>query len=60
MAIKQNTKRCVGSFREDQRSAGRSRKSIKHRPVGRLEEPCDGPLNVLGCLALIHAIRSIN
>jgi hypothetical protein len=60
MAIKQDTKHWADSVLEDRRSARRSRKSAKHGRVGRLEERRDGPLNVLGCLALIHAIRSVN
>jgi len=59
MAIKQNTTQWADSVLQNQRSASRSRKSAEHRRVGRLEERRDGPLNVLGCLALIHAIRSV-
>ncbi|MGA8480995.1 MAG: hypothetical protein WB696_23775 [Chthoniobacterales bacterium] len=60
MAIKQNTTQWADSVLQDQRSVSRIRKSVEHRRVGRLEERRDGPLNVLGCLALIHAIRSVN
>jgi len=60
MAIKQNTTHWADTVLQDQRSASRSRKSAKHRRVGRVEERRDGLLNVLGCLALIHAVRSVN
>jgi hypothetical protein len=60
MAIKQNTKRWAGSVLDHQRTVSRIRKSGKHDQVGRLEERRDGSLNVLGCLALIHAIRSVD
>jgi hypothetical protein len=61
MAIKQDTKHWADSVLEDLRSSSRSRKSAKHRRVVGVEERRDGPLNVLGCLALIHAIiRSVN
>jgi hypothetical protein len=60
MAIKQNTTQWADSVLQNQRSARRSRKSAEHRRVGRLVEQRDVPLNVLGCLALIHAIRSVN
>jgi hypothetical protein len=60
MAIKQNTTHGTDAVLQEQGSASRSRKSAKHRQVGRLEERRDGSLNVLGCLALIHAIRSVD
>jgi hypothetical protein len=59
MAIKQNTKRWADSILQDQNSLG-SRKSAKHSRGRKLEERRNEPLNVLGCLALIHAIRSVN
>jgi hypothetical protein len=60
MAIKQNTRRWADSVLPDENSASRNRKSAKHSPARKLEERSNGPLNVLGCLALIHAIRSVN
>jgi hypothetical protein len=59
MAIKQNTKRWADPILQDQSSPS-SRKSAKHSRVRKLEERRNEPLNVLGCLALIHAIRSVN
>jgi hypothetical protein len=60
MAIKQNTSRSADCILPDENSASRNRKSAKHSPARKLEERRNGPLNVLGCLALIHAIRSVN
>jgi hypothetical protein len=60
MAIKQNARRREDSIFQDQNSPSRSRKSAKYSRVRKLEERSNGPLNVLGCLALIHAIRSAN
>jgi hypothetical protein len=59
MAIKQSTKRWTDSILQDQNFLG-SRKTAKHTRLRKIEERRDEPLNVLGCLALIHAIRSVD
>src|SRR4029077_15140537 len=53
MAIKQHTMRWADPILPEENSASRSRKSAKHSRVRKLKERRNGPLNVLGCLALI-------
>jgi len=36
------------------------RKSVRFAPRRRLQTRGDRPFNILGCFALLHAIRSIN
>ena len=58
MSIEQNATQWVDSQIQRQIGATKSRKSINHPRSRRRGERRERPLNVLGCLALIHAIRS--
>jgi hypothetical protein len=55
MSIEQNPMQWIDSQIQRQNSATRSGKSIR---VARSRR--EQPLNVLGCLALIHAVRSVD
>jgi hypothetical protein len=58
MSIEQNSTQWIDS--QVQRQIGKNRKSISHRRSRRQGERREQPLNVLGCLALIHAVRSVD
>ncbi len=49
----------LNNFSQSRKGAN-SRKSVRLARARRLEESGDRPLNILGCFALLHAIRSIN
>ncbi len=60
MSNEQQSKQRVDSMGEAQNGRTKSLKSIKRDRPKRIEERHDRPLNVLGCFALIHAIRSMD
>lgn len=60
MCREQNATQWVDRVVQGQVGAGSRRKITRRAQSGRLGERCDRPLNVLGCLALIHAVRSVN
>src|ERR1700751_1301886 len=59
MSNEQNARKSVDSMIQRRKAAIR-RKSVRLARARRLEESGDRPLNILGCFALLHAIRSIN
>ena len=59
MSNEQKARQWVDSMIQSGNSST-SRKSLRLAQARRLEERRDRPLNVLGCFALLHAIRSIN
>ena len=59
MSNEQNARKWVDSMIQSRKGAN-SRKSVRLARARRLEESDDRPLNILGCFALLHAIRSIN
>src|SRR6266403_2193111 len=59
MSNEQNARKWVDSMIQSRKGAN-SRKSVRLARARRLEESRDRPLNILGCFALLHAIRSIN
>ncbi len=59
MSNEQNARKSVDSMIQSRKGAN-SRKSVRLARARRLEESGDRPLNILGCFALLHAIRSIN
>ena len=56
MSNEQNAMKWVDSMIQSRKGAN-SRKSVRLARARRLEESGDRPLNILGCLALLHAIR---
>jgi hypothetical protein len=60
MSKEQKAKKRLDSMVEHQSGGTKKVKSAGLTRVRRLEERRDRPLNVLGCFALIHAIRSVN
>jgi hypothetical protein len=57
MSNEQNARRWVDSMIQSRKGAN-SRKSVRLARARRLEESGDRPLNILGCFALLHAIRN--
>jgi hypothetical protein len=60
MSIEQNPTQWIDSQIQRQRGATKSRKSINLARSRRQGERRERHLNVLGCLALIHAVRSVD
>jgi hypothetical protein len=60
MSIEQNATQWVETVLEGQTSATKRRKSVRLARSRRLGKGNERPLNILGCLALIHAVRSID
>jgi hypothetical protein len=60
MSIEQNPKKWIDSEIQRQMGATKSRQSIKQGRSRRQREARERHLNVLGCLALIHAVRSVD
>jgi len=60
MSNEQKAKQWVDSIVEAQNGGTKSQKSVRRTRTKRLESRNDRPLNLLGCFALIHAIRSID
>jgi hypothetical protein len=58
MSIEQNATQWIESQIRRQTGATKSRRSINYAQSRRRGEGRERPLNVLGCLALIHAVRS--
>src|ERR1700739_1749077 len=58
MSIEQNATQWVETVLQGQISATKRRKSVKLDRSRRLGRRSEQPLNILGCLALIHAVRS--
>jgi hypothetical protein len=58
MANKQKARRSDNPMVQGRNSAITNRNSVPLAPGGDAGRRRDEPLNVLGCLALIHAIRS--
>jgi len=57
MSNEQNARKWVDSMIQSRKGAN-SRKSVRLARARRLEESGDRPLNILGCFALLHAIRN--
>ena len=57
MSIEQNAAQWIDSQIQRQIVGPKTRKSIRQAGARRRDER---PLNVLGCMALIHAVRSID
>jgi hypothetical protein len=57
MSIEQNPTQWIESQVQRQTGATTNRKSIR---IARSRQQGDRPLNVIGCLALIHAVRSVD
>jgi hypothetical protein len=60
MSIEQNATQWIDSEIQRQTGAAKSRKSINQVRSRRQGERRQRHLNVLGCLALIHAVRSFD
>jgi hypothetical protein len=60
MSTEQNPMQWIDSQVQRQNDATKSRKSIRLARSCRQVERRERPLNVLGCLALIHAVRSVD
>ena len=60
MSNEQKARQWLNSMVEGQNGGTKSPKSVRRARARRFEERRDRPLNVLGCFALIHAIRSVN
>jgi hypothetical protein len=60
MSTEQNPMQWIESQVQRQNGATKSRKSIRAARTSRQVERRERPLNVLGCLALIHAVRSVD
>lgn len=60
MSIEQNATQWVETVLQGQIGATKRKKSTRLARSRRLGGRSDRPLNVLGCLALIHAVRSAN
>jgi hypothetical protein len=59
MSNEQKARQCVDSIVERQIGGTRGPKSEKRVRTRHMQKRRDRPLNVLGCFALIHAIRSM-
>jgi hypothetical protein len=60
MSIEQNPAQWIDSQIQRQTGATKSRKSINQARSRQQGERRQRHLNVLGCLALIHAVRSVD
>jgi hypothetical protein len=60
MSIEQNPTQWIDSQVKRQTGATNSRKSTRTARSRRQGDRRDRPLNVIGCLALIHAVRSVD
>ena len=60
MSIEQNPTQWIDSQVKRQTGATNSRKSTRPARSRRQGDRRDRPLNVIGCLALIHAVRSVD
>jgi hypothetical protein len=60
MSTEQNPTQWIDSQIQRQIGANKSRKSIRLARSRRQGECRERPLNLLGCLALIHAVRSVD
>jgi hypothetical protein len=60
MSIEQNPAQWIDSQIQRQTGAAKSRKSINQARSRQQGERRQRHLNVLGCLALIHAVRSVD
>lgn len=60
MSNEQKAKQWVDSMVEAQNGGTKSQRSVRRTRAKRLEARRDRPLNLLGCFALIHAIRSMD
>jgi hypothetical protein len=60
MSIEQNATQWIDSQVRRQIGTLKSRKSVSLARSRRSGELREYPLNVLGCLALIHAVRSVD
>ena len=60
MSNEQKARQRVDSIVERQNGGTKSLKSAKGVRARRVEKRREQPLNVLGCFALIHAIRSMS
>jgi hypothetical protein len=58
MSIEQNATQWVETMLQGQTRATKQRQSVARSR--RVRKGTDRPLNILGCLALIHAVRSID
>jgi hypothetical protein len=56
MSTEQNAMQWIDS--QVQRQIGKGRKSTNITRSRRKSDRFEGPLNVIGCLALVHAVRS--
>ena len=59
MSNERKARQCVDSMVQGQNVASKSRKSVGPAKAKRLEKRGDRPLNFIGCLALLHAVRSV-
>ena len=60
MSNEQKAMQWLNSKVEGQNGGTKSLKSVRRARARRIVKRRDQPLNVLGCFALIHAIRSVN
>ena len=60
MSNEQKARKWVDSMVAAQNAGNKSQKSVGRTRAKRLERRSDRPLNLLGCFALIHAIRSMD
>ena len=60
MSIEQNPTQWIDSQVQRQTGAANTRKSTRLARSRRQGDRRERPLNVLGCLALIHAVRSVD
>ena len=58
MSIEQNPTQWIDAQVQRQVGGNKSRKSIRNARSRRQGDRSDRPLNVIGCLALIYAVRS--
>jgi hypothetical protein len=60
MSIEQTPTQWIDSQVQRQTASAKTRKSIRVARSCKQADRRDRPLNVLGCLALIHAVRSVD
>lgn len=60
MSNEQKARKWLDSIVEGQNGGTKSLKSVRRARARRRAQRDDRPLNVLGCFALIHAIRSVS
>jgi hypothetical protein len=60
MSLEQNPTQWIDSQVQRQTASTKTRKSMRIARSRRQADRRDRPLNVLGCLALIHAVRSVD